>query len=115
VTVGVDADTVGMSLYGGWLVTLRPVSVLVSCCLVVLLSCVVLCCLVLSCVVLCCLVLSCVVLCCLVLSCVVLCCLVLSCAVLCCLVLSCAVLCVQVFKCLEHPCLDAWRAGRIAH
>ena len=59
-----------------------------------MLSCVVLCCLVLSCVVLCCLVFS--VLCCVVLWCGMLCCVVLRCGVLCtvcCVLLWCALLC----------------------
>jgi hypothetical protein len=57
-----------------------------SCCRVLAVVFLLLCCVVLCCVVLCCVVLCCVVLCCAVLCCVVLCCVVLCCVVLCCVV-----------------------------
>ena len=68
-------------------------------CLVLSMSCcIVLCCNVLFCVVLCCSVLFCVVLCCVVSFCVVLCCL-----VSCCIVLFCVVLCCVVDGTNKHP------------
>ena len=72
-----------------------PLSSLVLCCLVFVLSCPV----VLSCLVLCCVALSCPVLSCPVLSCLFLSCSVLSCPVLSCLVLSCLVLSCPVRSC----------------